>query len=151
MITDGGGLGGRMEAAQPCKGANRSEAPVQKCKGERQRYGWRVAASGGRWRETFSGLRSRQSGIRYGLSGSGTGAGPEPVPDAEHLNPGPDGRDPGPENEIPVSGFPLRGGIVSGGARVGGITPLRAFGLNSEGVQCYEMACDGYSVFWQLA
>ena len=61
-------------------------------------------------RETSSGLRSRQSGIRYGLSGSGTGtgagagagavagAGPEPVPGAEHLNPGPDGRDLGPEN-----------------------------------------------------
>ena len=38
-----------------------------------------------------SGLRSRPSGIRYGSSGSGTGAGPEPVPGAEHLNPGPDG------------------------------------------------------------
>ena len=52
-------------------------------------------AGGGK---TSSGLRSRQSGIRFGLSGSGTGAGPEPAPGAEHLNPGPDGRDPGPEN-----------------------------------------------------
>jgi hypothetical protein len=33
-----------------------------------QRFGWRVAAPGGRLREPFS-------GIRYGLSGSGTGAG----------------------------------------------------------------------------
>ena len=24
--------------------------PVQKCKSERRRYGWRVAAPGGRWR-----------------------------------------------------------------------------------------------------
>jgi len=31
------------------------------------------------------------SGIRYGLSGSGTGAGPEPVSESEPLNPGPDG------------------------------------------------------------
>ena len=105
MVTEGGGLGGRMETAQPCKGAKRSEAPVQKCKVERQRFGWQVAASGGRWQETFSGLRSRQSGIRYGLSGSGTGAGPEPVPGAEDLNQGPDGRDRGPENKsrFPVS------------------------------------------------
>ena len=67
MITEDGGLGGRMEAAQPCKGANRSEAPVQKCKGERQRFGWRVAASGGRWRECYqvSGLGSRVSGTGY--------------------------------------------------------------------------------------
>ena len=34
-----------MEAAQPCKGAKRSEAPVQKCKGERQRFGWQVAGN----------------------------------------------------------------------------------------------------------
>ena len=47
------------------------------------------------------GPRSRQPGIRYGYSGSGTGAGPEPVPGAEHLNPGPDGRDPRPENGYP--------------------------------------------------
>jgi len=42
-------------------------------------------------RKTSSGLRSRQSGIRYGLSGSGTGAGPEPAPGAEHLNLIPEG------------------------------------------------------------
>ena len=42
----------------------------------------RGITSGGRWQprvagggNSFSGLRSRQSGIRYGLSGSGTGAG----------------------------------------------------------------------------
>ena len=52
-----------------------------------------------RGRDTSSGLGSRQSGAWYGSSGSGTGAGPEPVPAPEHLNPGPDGRDPGPENE----------------------------------------------------
>ena len=57
----------------------------------------RVIDAGGGWRETFSGLRSRQSGIRYGLSGSGTGSGPEPVPGAEDLNQAPDGRDLGPE------------------------------------------------------
>ena len=51
-------------------------------------------------RETSSGLRSRQSGIRYGLSGSGTGAGPEPDPGAEHLNQIPEGRDLGPENDF---------------------------------------------------
>jgi hypothetical protein len=71
--------------------------------------------------KTSSGLSSRQSGIRYGSSGSGTGAGnevqrckcgcaacksgrqingPEPGPAPELLNPGPDGRDPGPENEF---------------------------------------------------
>ena len=61
---------------------------------------------------TSSGLRSRQSGIRYGSSGSGTGAGPAPAPAPEHLNPGPDGRDLGPENEIPVSGFPLIAGSL---------------------------------------
>ena len=61
-------------------------------------------------RRTSSGPRSRQSGIRCGSSGSGTGAGPEPVPAPEYLNPGPDGRDLGPENEIPVSGFPLSAG-----------------------------------------
>ena len=49
---------------------------------------------------TSSGLRSRQSGVRFGSSGTGTGAGPKPVPGAEHLNRGPDGRDPGPENEF---------------------------------------------------
>ena len=43
------------------------------------RFGWRVAAPGGRWREeSSSGLRSRQSGIGYGLSGSGTGSGLNP-------------------------------------------------------------------------
>ena len=47
----------------------------------------------------FSGLWSQQSGIRYGLSGSGPGAGPEPDPVAEHLNLIPEGRDLGPENE----------------------------------------------------
>ena len=36
---------------------------------------------------TSSGLRSRQSGTRYGLSGSGTGAGLEPGLGAE-VNPG---------------------------------------------------------------
>ena len=51
-------------------------------------------------RDTFPGLRSRQSGIRYGLSGSGTGAGPEPDPGAEHLNQIPEGRDLGPENDF---------------------------------------------------
>ena len=61
---------------------------------------------------TSSGLRSRQSGIRCGSSGTGTGAGPAPAPAPEHLNPGPDGRDPGPENEIPVSGFPLIAGSL---------------------------------------
>jgi hypothetical protein len=66
-------------------------------------------------RRTSSGLRSQQSGIRYGLSGSGTGAGPKPVPVPEHLKPGPDGRDPRPENEIPVSGFPLSECIAPGG------------------------------------
>ena len=64
-------------------------------------------------RKRSSGLRSRQSAIRCGLSGSGTGAGtgagPEPVPAPEYLNQTPDGRDPGPENEIPISGFPLNG------------------------------------------
>ncbi len=35
-----------METAQPCKGAKRSGAPVQKCKGERQRFRWRVAGDG---------------------------------------------------------------------------------------------------------
>jgi len=38
---------------------------------------------------TFSGHRSRPSGLRYGLSGTGAGAGrnsyPEPVPEPEHL------------------------------------------------------------------
>ena len=63
----------------------------------------RVAGGGLRSRvagKTSSGLGSRQSGIRYGSSGSGTGAGPEPDPGAEYLNLGPDGRDPGPENEL---------------------------------------------------
>jgi hypothetical protein len=45
----------------------------------------------------------------------GYGYRPEPVPGAEYPNPGPDGRDLGPENEIPVSGFPLSECIVSGG------------------------------------
>ena len=49
--------------------------------------------------DTSSGLRSQQSGIGYGLSGAGTGADPEPVPGAEHLNLIPEGRDLGPENE----------------------------------------------------
>ena len=35
-------------------------------------------------------------------------AGPEPVPGAEYLNPGPDGRDPGPEKRVlAVSGWRL--------------------------------------------
>ena len=38
----------------------------------------------------------------------GYGCGPEPVPAPEYLNLAPDGRDPGPQNVILVSGFPLR-------------------------------------------
>jgi len=51
-----------------------------------------------------SGLGSRPSGLRYGLSGTGTGTGllralcPEPVPEPEHLYQIPEGRDLGPEN-----------------------------------------------------
>jgi len=44
-----------------------------------------LAVSGWRLGIQFSGPRSRLSGIRYGLSGAGTGAGPEPEPGAEHL------------------------------------------------------------------
>ena len=62
--------------------------------GRSHRFGWQVAG------DASSGLRSRQSGIRYGLSGSGTGAGPEPDPGAEHLNQIPEGRDLGPENDF---------------------------------------------------
>ena len=56
-----------MEAAQPCKGANRSEAPVQKCKGERQVSGgrWRPRVAGGGKRFRVSGLGSRVSGTGY--------------------------------------------------------------------------------------
>ena len=40
----------RRNREMQCKGANQSGAPVQKCKGERHRFGLRVAASGGGWR-----------------------------------------------------------------------------------------------------
>jgi hypothetical protein len=61
-----------------CKGANRSGAPVQRCKGGIQeyrvwsieyrgmpRFGWRVAASGGRWLEDF---REVGSGPRHDIA-----------------------------------------------------------------------------------
>ena len=38
--------------------------------------------------------------VRYGLSGSGAGTGLNLHLVPEHLNPGPDGRDLGPENEL---------------------------------------------------
>ena len=76
-------------------GHGESQSP----KGDREPDSWQGKLSSGLW--------SRRSAIWYGSSGSGTGAGPEPVPAPEYLNLRPDGRDPGPENEIPVSGFPL--------------------------------------------
>ena len=45
----------------------------------------------------------------------GYGYRPEPVPGSEYPDPGPDGRDLGPENEIPVSSFPLSECTVSAG------------------------------------
>ena len=56
---------------------------------------------------TSSGLRSRLIGYQVRGFWYGYGCGPEPVPDSEHLNQGPDGRDPGPENGSPVPGLPL--------------------------------------------
>jgi hypothetical protein len=65
--------------------------------GERQRFGWRVAAPGGRWPDDeISGLRSRVIGNLVRVVGYGYGCGPVAVP--EHLHRGPDGRDLGPEN-----------------------------------------------------
>ena len=72
----------------------RGRAGAKKCKGAK------VGDT-----DTSSGLRSRQSGVRFGLSGSGTGAGPEPGPSAEYLNLGPDGRDPGPESLYLLSSY----------------------------------------------
>ncbi len=62
------------------------------------------------WGHTFQVSGLRWPDIWYGSSGSGTGADPEPVPDAEHPNLGPDGRDPGPENKsypLDQSRFPV--------------------------------------------
>ena len=58
------GLEGKREASQSRGSAKVQIGAVLLCKG---------AKVGGR--DTSSGLRSRQSGIRYGLSGAGTGAG----------------------------------------------------------------------------
>ena len=90
-VTRGQGAHGTLEARWraliPCKGANRSRAPVQRCKGERLR-----SVSGSR----VSAVGSQARVIRFGY---GCGIPPEPVPGAELLNLGPDGRDLGPENE----------------------------------------------------
>ena len=66
---------------------------------------FRVAGGGPGWQVAGNIFRSQVSAIwyRYGLSGSGTGAGPEPDPAPEYLNPGPDGRDPGPENGLAIA------------------------------------------------
>jgi hypothetical protein len=79
---------------------------------ERHYFGWQVAASGGGWREDAElkgrpetgqlagekspGLRSRLIGYQVRVFWYGYGCRPEPVPGVEYLNPGPDGRDPGP-------------------------------------------------------
>ena len=86
--------------------------PVQRCKSESIILGWRVAASGGGWREDAElkgrpetgqlagekspGLRSRLIGYQVRVFWYGYGCRPEPVPGVEYLNPGPDGREPGP-------------------------------------------------------
>ena len=95
-----GGQEGTREVKAPCKGANRSEAPVQKCKSERQHFRWQVAASGLGWRgKNIFGPRVSAVGYQVRVIRYRCRYGPEPVPGAEHLNLNPDGRDLGPENE----------------------------------------------------
>ena len=56
--------------------------------------------SGGGWREeNIFGSQVSAVGYRVRAFRFGCGHGPEPVPDAEHLNLRPEGRDPGPENK----------------------------------------------------
>ena len=106
-----------------CKSAEVSEGVgVGIGVGAGKHFRWRVAG-------IFSGLGSQQPGARFGCSGSGTGAGtgagwPEPEPGADNLNLIPDGRDPGPENEITGTVVTrsrpyLRGGAARGSAGMG--------------------------------
>ena len=85
------------------------------------RFGWRVAAPGGRWREFKTQRETGDRMISWGDAVSGLGSlvqvqaqvrarvresGPGPVPEPEHLNLMPDGRDRGPENKCPQ--LPIR-------------------------------------------
>ena len=60
---------------------------------------------------TFAPSLVQPSGLRYVMSGVGAGArkssGPEPVPEPEHLNQAPDGRDPRPESIFLPQPLPL--------------------------------------------
>jgi len=66
MTTADGALGGRMAARPPCKGANRSGAPVRKCKGGGgdRVAGWARGGLPARWhaaKQSQGGWRSWRS------------------------------------------------------------------------------------------